>query len=298
MALLNFKHVRDFVQQRFPEVSNSQIRELLNLGIFSLDFVEDKLAGLDVEWPELRQYLLDTTTSTHAAQEGDLDIIYQDPHLLAVNKQHGVVVHPDKDNLSGTLLNFVQHYVITHTENPFAVPQPINRLDKDTSGITLFSLNSASHTFYSRLFRKHDMSKEYIAIVAGNFNEYLRKQGVEVLTIEKPISVKPTNRQYTIDVQGDAATTIVELAMVVELEGEISILKVQPLSGRTHQIRVHLASIGYPIIGDTIYSGREYERLMLHAHKLVMPKYAANGDVLELIAPLPKSFPLINHLSL
>ncbi|KEI00988.1 RluA family pseudouridine synthase [Clostridium botulinum] len=209
----------------------------------------------------------------------DLDIIYEDDDIIVVNKPKGIVVHPTKRHLNGTLSNGVLYYFNDKNEN--SIVRLVNRLDMDTSGLVLIAKNAYSHMALSRDMQKDDFVKKYLAIVHGNLNE---DSGV----IDKPIyRVGEGTLKRVIDERGQRSITRFK---VVEQYKNATLVELTLETGRTHQIRVHLSSIGHPIYGDSLYGEEEpqyIDRQALHAYKLQIP-HPKDGKILKLESGLPE----------
>lgn len=206
------------------------------------------------------------------AEEMNLEILYEDHYFLAVNKPAGIVVHPSANHLSGTLANGVKYYLNNNKKI-----RAINRLDRDTSGIVLFAKNE----YIQELMIKNvEIEKEYIAIANGILKE---KSG----TIDKPIDRKYGSiMERCVSEEGQKAITHYEV--IRELELNLSVIKLKLETGRTHQIRVHLAYLGVPILGDTLY-GDESElitRQALHSYKMKF-LHPISKENLFIYAPVP-----------
>jgi 23S rRNA pseudouridine1911/1915/1917 synthase len=205
-------------------------------------------------------------------EDGDLRILYEDHHLLAIDKPAGTVVHPSFKQAGGTLLNAVLGYLRDRTG---VVPGIVTRLDKETSGVVVVALTSGVHAAVQRLA----VSKEYLAVVAG------RPRPATGL-IELPLGRDARDRRRIAVVDGGiAAMTRYE---VVSTCGDVSLVRCELLTGRTHQIRVHLAARGWPILGDRVY-GRPDPRIAraaLHAWRVRL-RHPVTDENIELIARLP-----------
>jgi 23S rRNA pseudouridine1911/1915/1917 synthase len=213
-----------------------------------------------------------------------LDVIYEDDDLLAVNKPAGMVVHPAYGHQSGTLVNAVLAYC-PQTVNVGGADRAgiVHRLDKDTSGVILIAKTQETHTALQRQFKKRQVNKTYLALVEGHPEP---RQGI----IDAPIGRNKRHRkQMAIVRSGRKAQTTYR---VVELFDDNSLVEVKPKTGRTHQIRVHMAWLGYPIVGDHIYGYRKQRLLknrhFLHAHEIAIT-HPVSGAPLSFTAPLPKA---------
>ena len=215
------------------------------------------------------------------AQDIPLEILYQDEHLAVVVKPCGMVVHPAAGNDDGTLVNAL----LFHLDSLSGIggemrPGIVHRLDKDTSGLMLVAKNDAAHAALSRQLSDRQMEKHYRAVVYGKMKE---PTGV----IEKPIGRSKTDRKkMAVDENGRWAKTEWK---VLKAYPDRTLLDVHIITGRTHQIRVHMASIGHPVLGDPLYSHKHVPaapRLMLHAYSLEFT-HPATGERMRFTAPCP-----------
>jgi len=211
-----------------------------------------------------------------------LEIIYEDQDLLVVNKPEGMVVHPAAGNLSRTLVNaLLFHCKDLSRINPLR-PGIVHRLDKDTSGLLIVAKNDPSHLDLSKQFSQHRVEKHYIALVRGR-TEF--DEGIIDLPIGR--NLRDRKKMAIRFFKAKGAKTFYK---TLKRFSDFSLLELIPETGRTHQIRVHLASIGHPILGDRIYSkGKDFPRLFLHAYKIrfTHPETKKN---LEFTSKLPKDF--------
>jgi 23S rRNA pseudouridine1911/1915/1917 synthase len=206
------------------------------------------------------------------AEDRALDVLYEDEHLVAINKPPGLVVHPSYKNASGTLLNAV---VGRFRTRPGLRPGIVTRLDKDTSGVLLVALTPGIHAQLQR----HRIEKQYLAIVAGT---PAPSRG----TIDLPLGRDAHDRRRMIVVEdGLPSTTRYE---VISTSGTSSLVRCELATGRTHQIRVHLGARGWPIIGDTSYGVADdrIARPALHSWRVRLP-HPITGVDLEVTAPVP-----------
>jgi len=212
-----------------------------------------------------------------------LDILYEDDHLLAVNKPTGLVVHPAPGNWSGTFANGLLHHVGQLPGDPDSLrPGIVHRLDKETSGLLLAAKTVHAHQQLTRLFAERQIQKTYWAVCSG-------KVPAPSGEICQPIGRDPRHRtRMAVCANGRSATTRYRTAVSGP---KATGLILEPITGRTHQIRVHLQWLGCPILGDTVYGGAPTERLMLHAQRLVFP-HPITGIPLELVCQPPPAWQL------
>jgi 23S rRNA pseudouridine1911/1915/1917 synthase len=217
-----------------------------------------------------------------------LEILYEDTHLLVVNKPAGMVVHPAPGNIAGTLVHALLHHCrdlsgIGGKERPGLV----HRLDKETSGLLVVAKTEAAHRALAAQFKAHTVTRRYLALVHGTPKA---RQGTIELAIGRDLKERKKFSPRT--TRPRSAVTQYE---VLERLGEFSLLSVRPRTGRTHQIRVHLSHLGHPIVGDKVYGVRRRRdlekglwvaRQMLHAQGLGFD-HPQTGKRLEFLAPLP-----------
>jgi len=219
-----------------------------------------------------------------------LDIIYEDDDLLILNKQAGIVCHPTKGHPGHTISNGVQHYIDTNSKE-FKI-RFINRLDMDTSGVLAIAKNSHSQDAVVKQMKLNLVEKKYLAVVKGIIEEDLG-------TINQPIGQPdPLLVQRGVVEDGDESTT--HFKVVNRYPKGYTLVELLLETGRTHQIRVHLAHLGHPIVGDHLYGENEpflIERQALHALSLSL-KHPVTGSPMVFQAPVPKDIEkLINLLS-
>lgn len=224
-----------------------------------------------------------------------LDVVFEDDHLIAINKPPGLVVHPATSHRTSTLVHGLLHHCdhLADLGGPLR-PGIVHRLDKDTSGIIVVAKENSAYRHLSRQFKEKLVYKEYSALVYG----HLRQSSGQ---FTDPIRRHPKNRKKMgIIAGGREASTFWWLEL---LFGEVSLVKVVIKTGRTHQIRVHFAHARHPVVGDATYGGKKrvksvqnplmrarlskVKRQMLHARRLAL-EHPATGETLDLSAPLPE----------
>ncbi len=221
----------------------------------------------------IRPYLHASETK-HKAEAIELDIIFEDEQLIVINKPAGLVVHPGNGNWHGTLLNALLH----HAEQLNHIPRAgiVHRLDKETSGLLVVAKTIASQTSLVRQLHDHSVKREYLALVFGE----VQADG----DVNAPIGRHPTQRtKMAIIEKGKKART--HYKILDEFEG-CTLLQCSLETGRTHQIRVHMHTIGHPLVGDPVYSGRP-KKINLEISQLLMgfPRQALHAQRLALIHP-------------
>lgn len=215
-----------------------------------------------------------------------IDILYQDSDIVIVNKPCGMVVHPAAGNEDRTLVNALMYHVKDLSGIGGELrPGIVHRLDKDTSGLILIAKNDQSHAIMSEQFKARSTQKHYRAVAFGSFSQ---DDGL----IDAPIARHPTERKKMAIVPGGKSSQT-EWRVLERLKSA-TYLDVHLLTGRTHQIRVHMQSVGHPLLGDCIYAPHikvpvHVPRLMLHAYSLAFD-HPATGERMEFIAPLPEKF--------
>lgn len=267
-----------------PHLSRSQIKRLIEdhsvmvndmpcKGSYRLK-TGDRIAG---SYPEERPFRLEP-------EDIPLDILFRDDSIVVINKPTGMVVHPGTGAESHTLAHgLIHHFPEIAGIGPEERPGIVHRLDKDTSGVLVAALTQAAFSGLKRQFKVREVEKTYLALVWG------RMPGGEGL-LDRPIGRHPKHgdRMSVKTRHPREARTLYE----VEKEfGDFSLLKLKPITGRTHQIRVHLAASGHPVVGDRFYGGRRKKhacpRLFLHALQLNF-NHPATGVRMHFSAPLPR----------
>ncbi len=220
------------------------------------------------------------------AQDIPLDVLYEDNDIIVINKPKGMVVHPANGNPDGTLVNAVMAICKDSLSGIGGEIRPwiVHRLDKDTSGVIIVAKNDKAHINLSEQIKNHEVEKTYIALVRGNVPE-------NEATINMPIGRSTKDRKkMAVTKSGKNAVTHFR---VLKRHNNYTLLEVKIETGRTHQIRVHLAEIGFPIIGDSVYSNGKnewgIEGQCLHAKSIRFKHPISHKDML-IEAPLPSYF--------
>ena len=271
-----------FVAAAIPDVSRTEVQRLVKSGLVQVDG-QVKKPSYRLSTGEMVTLSL-PTAQPHSllAEDIPLDVLYEDDDLVVINKPSGMVVHPAAGNLSGTLVNAaLAHWPemrrITGEERAGIV----HRLDKDTSGVIVLAKTSAALKSLQAQFHDRTVQKRYVALVEGIPDH---SSGI----IEAPTGRDPRNRKRMAVVRdGREAVTRYDL---LEAFDDCALLSLSPKTGRTHQLRVHLSWLGYPIVGDVIYGrhrqSSSHDRLFLHAAELEVAS-PSTGERLHFESPLP-----------
>lgn len=218
-------------------------------------------------------------TSNFLAEDIPIDVLYEDDDLMFINKQPGLIVHPTKGHPFHTIANGLMKYMLNNGQKykiRFA-----NRIDMDTSGIVIVAKNANSQNDISLQMRENLVHKQYMAIVNGVIKD-------DEFTIDKPIG-RPNEESIQRKVLSEGGKDAITDVKVLERFYNNTLVEVTLHTGRTHQIRVHLAHIGHPITGDHLYEGDApalIDRQALHAAKMIV-NHPMTGEKLEIEAPLP-----------
>ncbi|MEM6997470.1 MAG: RluA family pseudouridine synthase [Patescibacteria group bacterium] len=273
----------DFVVAReIPELSRSYIKRLAHDGKLTFEGREVQ-AGYKLKRPG--KLILDYDPAVlQNIPEIELDIIYEDDDVLAINKPAGLITHSrgrywDEPSVASSIRK-----KLTRSGSDIRAGI-VHRLDRATSGVIICAKTADAQGFLQKQFEKRTVQKEYIAIC--NNVELKATSGL----IDMPIGRNPKRPStFRVDAKGKSAQTNYQ---VLSTSDKYMMLRLSPRTGRTHQLRVHMEKLNAPIVGDTLYGGKEHDRLMLHAHKLKLEH--PNGSELVLEAPLPPEFQELLH---
>jgi len=281
--------IDSFIAKKFPDLSRSYIKKLIDDNMITVNLNNVKPSYhvkkddlITVTIPEPKE--IDITSSPI-----DLDIVYEDSDIVVVNKPAGMVVHPAPGHYDNTLVNaLLYHCKNLSSINGVLRPGIVHRLDKDTSGIMVAAKNDNAHQALTSQFLNRETEKIYFAIIAGKISPQTPK------SVHIPIGRHPVSRKKMSAVSKKGREAITMFDVVKEYK-KVSLLKVRIKTGRTHQIRVHLAYLGYPIIGDKEYGSskinKEFSdmvsRQMLHAFSIGI-SHPSTGEKMKFKAILPE----------
>ena len=275
----------DVIAAEMGESSRSQAAKWIEQGLCRVNEIVRSKPGYGVApGDDVELTVPDPVELTVEKEDIPLEILYEDEDVAVVNKPCGMVVHPAPGNETGTLVNALL-YAMDDLSGIGGVKRPgiVHRLDKDTSGLLMIAKNDQAHESLSGQLRERTMDKRYLAVVDGEMKEPSGR-------IEQPVArSKKDRKKMAIDPEGRYALT--EWTLKENLRGA-ALLEVHILTGRTHQIRVHMQSIHHPVAGDTIYgmkNGVKAPRLMLHAWRLSFT-HPRTGERLSFCAEPPEAF--------
>ena len=276
-----------FLSENIPDLSRSAITKLIEDGMVT---VGEKAVKKNYKTAvgDAVSVLIDDPQPVDITPENiPLDIVYEDSDLLVVNKPKGMVVHPAPGNYSGTLVNALMAHCGDHLSgiNGELRPGIVHRIDKNTSGLLAVAKSDIAHAGLSEQIKAHSFTREYLAICYGNLKEDER-------TVDAPIGRHKLDRKKMCVTQLNSKPAVTHIT-VLERYGSFTYIRCRLETGRTHQIRVHLASIGHPIAGDDVYGPSkvitELGGQCLHAYKLGFI-HPVTGEYLEFTAEPPESF--------
>jgi 23S rRNA pseudouridine1911/1915/1917 synthase len=264
-----------------PELSRTQVQRLIAAGNITVNGKVTK-PGLRLSPGDEVDVTIPPTPPQELKPEAiPLKIIYEDDDLLAVDKPANLTVHPAPGHPGHTLVNAIlAHFPHLADIGDSLRPGVVHRLDKDTSGVMLVAKNSTAQADLAKQFKSHSVTKAYLALVTGKLEP---ESGI----IEADIGRDPRNRKkMAVVAQGREARTEYR---VIKYIGNYTLLEIMPETGRTHQIRVHLAAIGFPVVGDKVYGvkSKYLSRQFLHACRLGF-RLPATGEYVEFESELPE----------
>ncbi|MBC8015791.1 MAG: RluA family pseudouridine synthase [Sporomusaceae bacterium] len=278
-----------FLVKELKEFSRSNIQKLIANGQVTVNQktvktnYKLKIADMiTVNIPEVRPLEL-------MAEDIPLDVLYEDNDIIVINKARGMVVHPATGNYSGTLVNaLLEHCDDLSGINGVARPGIVHRLDKDTSGVMIAAKSDRAHIGLAHQIKEHTASRRYLTIVHGNIKE---EQGV----IKGPIGRHPSNRKKMAVTFVNSKEAITNFR-IIERFGDYTLVECKLLTGRTHQIRVHMAYIGHPVVGDPKYGPERGHFAIagqaLHSTELTI-NHPVTGESMIFTAELPDDMQII-----
>ena len=279
------KRLDAYISEKLPELSRTMVKKLLDDGKILVNDKAPKASYKPVKNDKIEIEIEEPKEIELKAQEIPIQIIYEDNDIIVVNKPKGLVVHPANGNPDGTLVNAIMAICKDSLSGIGGEIRPgiVHRLDKDTSGLLIVAKNDKAHINMSEQIKDRKVKKTYIALVRGTVPE-------NEATINMPIARSKKDRKK-MDVDKDGKEAITHFKVLGRYKNKYTLLQINLETGRTHQIRVHLSHIGYPIIGDEVYSNGKNEWNVsgqcLHAWKLEFI-HPVTGKKISLEAEIPE----------
>ena len=286
IADVNNERLDSYISKSNLDLSRSMVQKLIKENRVFVNGKNEKESYKIKVNDNITIQIEEPKSSKLEAQDIPLNIIYEDNDIIVINKPKGMVVHPGNGNPDNTLVNAV----LAHCKGSLSGiggeirPGIVHRIDKDTSGLIIVAKNDKSHINLSEQIKNHEVTKIYTALVKGNISE-------DEATIDMPIGRdKKDRKKMSVTRDGKEAVSHIK---VVKRYGNYTLIRVKIDTGRTHQIRVHMAKIGHPVVGDEVYSSGKNEfgvkGQMLHSTILKF-KHPISGKGIMLEAPLPQYF--------
>ena len=279
------KRIDSFIPMVQEDISRSMVQKLIEQKNIKVNGKETKHSYKLKLNDEIEIFVPEAKEINLKAQDIPLNVIYEDNDIIVINKPKGMVVHPANGNPDGTLVNAVMNKCKDSLSGIGGEIRPgiVHRLDKDTSGAIIVAKNDTAHIALSEQLKNHEVKKTYLALVRGIIKE-------NEATINMPIARSKKDRKK-MDVDKDGKEAITHFKVLGRYKNKYTLLQINLETGRTHQIRVHLSHIGYPIIGDEVYSNGKNEWNVsgqcLHAWKLEFI-HPITGKKISLEAEIPE----------
>ena len=290
-----------FLARQFPAHSRVHLRRVINAAGVQVDGRRTKAAYHLREGQRISIVLPELPREGPEPEDIPLEVLFEDEHMAVINKPAGMVVHPAKGHWSGTLTSALQfHFNTLSTVGGAERPGIVHRLDRDTTGVIAVAKTDQAHHALAAQFEQRTVQKEYVAIVCGSLDRDRDR-------IDKPIGVHPYQREkMAIRYEHKTVRTAETFYEVAERFAGFVVVHVRPRTGRTHQIRVHLAHVGCPVLCDRLYSGRAritrgellgkrlgkeagddliLQRQALHANRLTVA-HPVSGELVQFSAPM------------
>lgn len=279
------KRLDAFLEENLEGMTRSYIKKLIDEGDIYIEGKKKVKSGSKLkEKDEVVVRIPEDEILNIEAENLPIDIVFEDKHMVVINKEPNMVVHPAPGNYTGTLVNAVMYHIKDlSTINGVIRPGIVHRLDKDTSGLIIIAKNDEAHLKLTDMFKEKTIDKTYVCICKGNFKS---DEG----RIETLIGRNPKDRKKMAIVEKNGKIAISNYRVLDRVDG-FSLVEVGIETGRTHQIRVHMKSLNHPILGDEVYGSpsKKAKRQMLHAYKLEFI-HPITGEDMKIIGDIPEDF--------
>lgn len=276
-----------YIAGQLPQLTRSAVQKLLAEGNIQVQGTPAAKSLRVKEGWEVCISLPEPEETTLLPQNIPLDIVYEDDDLLVVNKPKGMVVHPAPGNPDGTLVNALLAHCGNSLSGINGVIRPgiVHRIDKDTSGLLMVAKNDVAHQGLAAQIQEHSFTREYEAVVYGNLRE-------DCGTVNAPIGRHPVDRKKMAVTEKHSRPAVTHFQVLARY-GSFTHVRLQLETGRTHQIRVHMAYLGHPVAGDPVYGPKKVitslQGQCLHARKIGFV-HPITGEYMEFSSPLPEYF--------
>ena len=283
------KRLDVYLSEKNADITRSYIKNLIDEGKVLVNSKKVK-SGYKIKFNDsIDVEIVEKQAENIVPEDIPLNIVYEDDDIIIINKEKGMVVHPANGNYTGTVVNSLMnsHKDSLSSINGVIRPGIVHRIDKDTSGIIVVAKNDKAHKILADQFKIHSIKRKYIALVKGIIKE-------DNITIDKPIGRSTRDRKKMAITDKNSRRAVTHISVLKRFyTSNVTLIEAELETGRTHQIRVHLSQIGYPIVGDMVYSNGKNPfgvvGQMLHAKSLEF-KHPITGKKLKLEAPLPEYF--------
>ncbi|MCC8043755.1 MAG: RluA family pseudouridine synthase [Oscillospiraceae bacterium] len=281
----NGTRIDKLLSEYCSDISRSMAVKMLESGLVTVDGKAVKKSYIVSEGDEISAIIPEPEIIDVVPENIPIEIVYEDSSLLVVNKPQGMVVHPAPRNYSGTLVNALMYHCVGKLSSINGIIRPgiVHRIDKNTGGLLMVAKTDEAHTFLAEQIKTHSFTREYEAIVCGHLPK-------DSDTVNAPIGRHPVDRKKMAVTEKNSREAITHYTVIRGLKGYTHV-RLRLETGRTHQIRVHMAYIGHPIIGDDVY-GKPFKGLLgqcLFAKKIGFI-HPISREYMEFESPLPDYF--------
>jgi 23S rRNA pseudouridine1911/1915/1917 synthase len=302
------RRIDKYLHARFPHLSRTSVQRLIRQGAITVNGKPTK-ASYDMRGGDIVEMVMPDPEPPEVIPEDiPLEVLYEDEHIIALNKDAGIICHPAHATQTGTIVNALAYYAsqLSHGQDPFR-PGIVHRLDKNTTGVMLVAKCDEAHWRLALQFERRTVQKTYLAVVTGEMN-------LDGDTINVPIGAHPVVRDKFAVMIAENRINVAKKAItyyeVAERFRGFTLVKLMPKTGRTHQLRVHMSYIGHPIVGDLMYGGSVISERgicgegsdtpflthqALHAWRIAF-RHPIREEPMEIEAPFRAKFKKLMHL--
>lgn len=283
------KRLDVYLSEKNADITRSYIKNLIDEGKVLVNSKKVK-SGYKIKFNDsIDVEIVDKQAENIVPEDIPLNIVYEDDDIIIINKEKGMVVHPANGNYTGTVVNSLMnsHKDSLSSINGVIRPGIVHRIDKDTSGIIVVAKNDKAHKILADQFKIHSIKRKYIALVKGIIKE-------DNITIDKPIGRSTKDRKKMAITDKNSRRAVTHISVLKRFyTSNVTLVEAELETGRTHQIRVHMASLHHPLVGDEVYGKRDpkfkVEGQMLHAKYLGF-NHPKDGRFVEFDSELPEYF--------